>query len=432
MKIRRLPLSLKIYRGFTRQFEFLVPLLLKSRLKKDKEILERLDERKGFYRFAPMERSEVLWVHAASVGELLAILPLINTLSERGFLLIVTTMTKTSALLAEQRLPKGAIHQFIPFDTQGAMIRFFEQWKPRLGLIVESELWPNMILEAKGRDIPLFLVNARLSQKSFLRWKSKPKAIETLLKSFELILAQSGEDAERFKSLNAPHVLTVGNLKYDVPAPAYNSSKLQDLQNQIGNRPVWLAASTHPQEEDMIFETHHRLSKHIPTLLTLVVPRHPDRGEALMALAQAHNLNAIRRSQGQGVHENCAVYIADTIGELGLFFRLAPFSFMGKSYEAKGGQNPIEPIKCHSLVFHGENVENFAQVYQALNEAKAAIMIKSAKHLQQQLFYYFYNEAEATKKCEAALRQVNLFGGSYARTLKILDPYLLQWGMEKL
>ena len=426
----RLPATLAMYRTLTRTL--LQPsagLLLRYRLKHGKELAPRIAERRGESK-VPRPAGPLVWLHAASVGELMAVLPLVERIKGRGFAVLVTSGTVTSAALARQRLPHGAIHQFIPLDTPGFVERFLEHWQPSLALFVESDLWPNLILASAKRSIPLILLNGRLSERSFERWRKMPNAIEALLKRFDLCLVRTPSDAKRFGELGAPRLSVVGNLKFDVPQLPVDDSKLAALAKPLAGRPVMAAASTHPGEERAIIEVHHRLKPNFPGLATLIAPRHPERGAEIAALATARGLNVVLRSAGKVPDARTDIYICDTVGELGLIYRLAPVVFMGGSLVAHGGQNPIEAIKLGAAILHGPFISNFAEIYAALDGAKGADLVADTGRLTQRVGAWLKDADERGRVTVAAQKTVAALGGALDRTLTALDPYLVQLRLE--
>jgi 3-deoxy-D-manno-octulosonic-acid transferase len=338
----------------------------------------------------------------------------------------VTSGTVTSARLAEWRLPPGAIHQFVPYDAPRFVTRFIDHWRPDLALFAESDLWPNLITTAAARGIPLILVNGRLSKRSFARWRRMPDTIATLLGHFDLCLAQSVDDAERYGQLGATRVTTTGNLKLDVPAPPASDEALDELYYAAGSRPVIAAASTHPGEEKIIFDVHRALRQDFPGLLTLVAPRHPERGAGVVEIAHVAGLKAVARSQNQLPGADTDVYVVDTIGELGLIYRIAPIVFMGGSLVQHGGQNPIEAAKLGAAILHGPHVFNFADIYAALNGAKGATLVADAGKLRTRVAEWLHDTDARDAAADAALSTVEGLAGAYERTLAALDPYLLQ------
>jgi len=311
----RTPFTLKVYQGLTAVSVPLADLILKSRLKRGKEHPARWPERRGQTAVARPD-GPLVWLHCASVGEFLAILPLIERLDARDITMLVTSGTVTSAEVAQRRLPPDVIHQFVPMDIPQFVGRFLNHWKPDLALFVESDLWPNLITASAKRKIPMILLNGRLSERSFRRWRRMPRTIGALLGHFDLCLAQSAEDAARYAGLGAPRYVTTGNLKLDAPAPPADTEKLWTLQGAIGPRPVIAGASTHPGEEAALIDVHRRLMHSFPGLLTILVPRHPERGPGIGQIARAAGLNFVQRSTGELPDRDTEIYVADKLGEL--------------------------------------------------------------------------------------------------------------------
>src|SRR5262245_58522870 len=366
-----LPLTLYAYRLLTAAATPLAPALVSHRLKHGKELAARLNERYGESEVA-RPAGPLVWVHGASVGELLAVIPLIERIREKDFNVLCTSGTVTSASLAEQRLPEGSIHQFVPLDAPRFVRRFLDHWRPDIALFVESDLWPNLIMATAKRGIPLILVNGRMSERSFKGWRRASGTIATLLRSFDLGRAQSAVHAGRYRDLGAPRIATTGNLKLDVPEPPADAGSLKALKAAIGDRTIFAGASTHAGEETVLIEAHRRLRGSFARLLTIIAPRHPDRGHGILEIAHAAGLKGRLRSRGELPGSDTDIYIADTLGELGLIYRLAPIVFVGGSLASHGGQNPIEPIKLGAAILHGPHVWNFAEIYGALDKSHGA------------------------------------------------------------
>ena len=427
---RRLPLALRLYQLASGAGAPLAPHLLARRLNRGKEHPERLGERRGEASL-PRPSGPLIWVHGASVGEMLAVVPLIEQLRAQNFEVLVTSGTVTSAALAEHRLPDGTLHQFIPLDAPRFVGRFLDHWRPGLALFVESDLWPNLILSCAKRKVPMILINGRLSERSFSRWRRVPGAIAALLGRFDLCLTQSAADAERYSELGAPRVSSTGNLKLDVPAPPVDQAVLDRLRSIIGERPVVVAASTHPGEETAIIDAHRALRKKFPTLLTVIAPRHPARGESVADIAKASGLAAVLRSRRAQPMPDIEVYVADTLGELGLIYRLAPIVFMGGSLASHGGQNPIEAIRLGAAVLHGPHVWNFAEIYATLDDARGAELVADEAMLMARLGDWLANPAARQAVGDAAAGTLGRLGGALKRTLAALDPYLMQLRLEQ-
>src|SRR3954454_14768725 len=366
-----LPMTLRVYRKLSRAMVPLAPALIKRRLKQGKEDPERVGERRGL---SPDARPHgpLVWVHGASVGEVLAAAALIERLRALNLRILLTSGTVTSAAIVAKRFPADIIHQYVPYDSPRYVARFLDHWRPSLALFIESDLWPNLILSSAARRLPMVLINGRMSQRSFPRWRRVAGTISALLGRFDLCLAQSDVDAERFAALGSRNVVVTGNLKLDVPAPSADPVKLERIMMMTRGRPIIVAASTHPGEENILLEAHRTLAGFFPSLLTVIVPRHPNRGEAIARSIPASGLHVSLRSREELPTATTDIDVADTMGELGLFYRLAPIVFMGGSLIEHGGQNPIEAVKLGASVVHGPHVFNFSDIYEALDRAGGA------------------------------------------------------------
>ncbi|KZD23423.1 3-deoxy-D-manno-octulosonic acid transferase [Tardiphaga robiniae] len=424
-----LPITLRAYRRLSAALTPLAPVLIRQRLKKNKEDPARLDERRGI---SQIERpaGPLVWIHGASVGEVLAAAALIERLRALGMRILLTSGTVTSAEIITKRFPTDIIHQYIPYDSPRFVARFLDHWKPSLALFIESDLWPNLIISAAKRRLPMVLINARMSQRSFPRWQKFSATIGALLGRFEICLAQSETDAERFSALGSRSVVVTGNLKLDVPAPPGDAMKLDKLMAVTRGRPIIVASSTHPGEEEIIIETHKTLTSFFPNLLTVIVPRHAHRGADIAQMITVAGSQVALRSREELPHAGTDIYVADTMGELGLFYRLSPVVFMGGSLVPHGGQNPIEAVKLGASVVHGPHVFNFTDVYEALDGAGGAKLADSSEQMVKQLGQMLGNEAARDAAIEAGHRVVERLGGALDRTLHALEPYLMQLRLE--
>lgn len=369
---------LKLYAALT---EIATPLLsahLRIRCKRGKEEATRLGERTGITGM-PRPPGFLVWLHAASVGESQSALILIDALLKRdpAMHILVTTGTVTSAALMKQRLPPQALHQYAPLDHPQWVRRFMDHWRPNLALWMESELWPNTLLELQRRGIPAALVNARLSRRSFGRWRLAGSAARYVLGAFSPVLCQTARDAELFGRLGVKNATATGNLKFSAAPLPCSAEDLKTLQNAVQKRTIWLYASTHDGEEDLACRIHSRLKNRIPGLLTIIVPRHPERRDAIESLYKGYRMKTSLRSRKEIPSPDDDIYIADTLGELGLFYRLCPVACIGRSFSSDGGggHNPIEAAQLGCAVLHGPDVQNLADIYRAMNEAGAATLL---------------------------------------------------------
>jgi 3-deoxy-D-manno-octulosonic-acid transferase len=424
-----LPMTLRVYRKLSFAMVPLAPAVIKRRLKLGKEDPERVSERRGMSADI-RPAGPLVWIHGASVGEVLAAAALIEKLRALNLRILVTSGTVTSAAIVAKRFPPDVIHQYVPYDSPRYVARFLDHWRPSLALFIESDLWPNLILSSAARRLPMVLINGRMSHRSFPRWRRVSGTISALLGRFDICLAQSQVDAERFSALGSRNVLTTGNLKLDVPAPPADPAKLEKLMAVTRGRPIVLAASTHPGEEELLADAHRTLAGYFPQLLTVIVPRHPDRGDLVARTIGATGLNVALRSREELPTAVTDIYVADTMGELGLFYRLAPIVFMGRSLVEHGGQNPIEAVKLGASIVHGPHVFNFTDVYEALDAAGGARRADSPDALMKQLGRLLDDPKAREASLVAAERVVEQLGGALERTLSALEPYLLQLRLE--
>jgi 3-deoxy-D-manno-octulosonic-acid transferase len=425
-----LPMTLRLYRRLSAAAVPLAPALIKRRLKLGKEDPARVGERRGVSEDV-RPNGPLIWIHGASVGEVLAAAALIEQLRALNIRILLTSGTVTSAAIVAKRFPADIIHQYVPYDSPRYVARFLDHWRPSLALFIESDLWPNLILSSAARRLPMVLINGRMSHRSFPRWRRVNATISALLGRFDICMAQSQVDAERFAALGSRNVITTGNLKLDVPAPPADAAKLERLMSVTRGRPIIVAASTHPGEEEMLADTHRSLAGIFPQLLSVVVPRHPDRGGTIARTIGATGVRVALRSREELPTAATDIYIADTMGELGLFYRLAPIVFMGGSLVPHGGQNPIEAVKLGASIVHGPHVFNFSDVYEALDGAGGARLADSREALVKQLGQLLADPAAREISVAASARVVEQLGGALERTLAALEPYLLQLRFEK-
>lgn len=403
----------------------LAPLLLKYRAGKGKEDPARRNERLG-KPSRPRPQGRLVWVHAASVGETNVALPVIERMmkDDPALNVMLTSGTMTSAALAARRLPERAFHQFIPLDAPEYVAGFLDHWRPDFGIFTESEIWPNLILGASERKIPLALINARMSPRSMKRWRRSANLGRQLFARFDVALAQNDKVARVLRFLGTPRVITSGNLKIDAPPPPVDHAALDRLRGAIGSRPVWLASSTHKGEDGIIGQAHVALRKALPDLLTIIVPRHPDRATGIAQELEALGLKCELRSAAPVPSPECAVYIADTIGELGTFYALSPVAFIGGSLIAHGGQNPIEAVRHGAAVLTGPHTHNFVEAYAALTKADGAAVVSNADDLAAAALRLLSDEAARKGSLAGAEAAVQSLSGALEKTIAALQPYL--------
>lgn len=418
---------LSLYRIFSCLVTPLARLYLRIRRFRGKEHPARFRERLGYASAScGGNQKPLLWIHAASVGEAQSVLGLIGELRAQypQQALLVTTGTVSSAELLAARLPEGVVHQFVPVDLPQAVRRFIAYWRPDAALWVESELWPNLILSARASGCRMAIVNGRMSARSFDRWRRFPGSIRRLLSCFDLCLAQSAEDAARFQALGATHVECAGNLKYDAEPLQADAMQLETLHAQIGARPLWLAASTHPGEEAVIAQAHRMMAAAHPGLLTLIVPRHAPRGGAIATMLAKDGWRTAQRSQGDAVTPDTSFYIADTMGELGLFYRLAEIVLMGGALVPHGGQNPLEAARLSCALLLGPHMENFAAVTRELESAHACLRVESAAQIAEAAGSLLRNPQQRAALAANAFGVTHSHRGVTARVAAALRPLL--------
>lgn len=403
-----------------------VKLWVRYRLSKGLEEADRWQERFGF---SSINRpsGHLIWFHAASVGETLSLVTLVKLYKEKypDHHLLLTTTTVTAAKLVKERLEGTCLHQYVPFDVNLWVIRFLKFWKPQKAILVESEWWPNLIWQTKQSGIPLFLLNARLSDKSFQRWQSVKILAKGLLKNFDICFASLPEIEDRLKNLGAPLVKRCPHLKFSVEPLPVDQLRLETIQSVIKDRSIWIAASTHEGEEELILKAHKKLKEKFPKLLTVIIPRHPKRAAEIAQLCYKNGEEQETVCLHSQVHPNLKtnIWIGDTIGELGLFFRLSKIAFIGKSLVAPGGgHNPIEPALLKCAVLYGPYMQNFREVCQILQNT--TYTVENENDLAE-IITLLLNQSELVKeKGEQAYEVIQ----SQAKSLKELAKF---FGEEK-
>ncbi|MBV9990977.1 MAG: 3-deoxy-D-manno-octulosonic acid transferase [Alphaproteobacteria bacterium] len=416
------PGGYRLYRAATAVLTPLLPLFLRRRAGRGKEDRTRANERLG--RDLPARPGGTLiWVHGASVGECIAALPLIEALlKDESRQVLVTSGTVTSAKMMAERLPARALHQFVPIDLPSATARFLDHWRPDIGLFVDSDIWPNLVFGAAERGIKMALVNARMSDRSFQGWRWAPKTAAALLRAFDLCLAQDEEIAERFRKLGARDVRALGSLKADAPPLPADAHALDALRLAIGSRPILLAAQTHPGEDETILPAHDTLRQTLPNLLTIIVPRHVQRGPEIAMLCGTRAVR--RRAAGEMPLADTAVYVADTMGELGLFYRLASFAFVGGSLIRHGGQNPLEPARLDCAVLAGPHTFNFTSAYEAIFRLQGMGLVHSSSEIAAIAQRLLTDPAEAKRMSAAAAAAAETLGGAVGKTVAAIEQLL--------
>ncbi|MSU91935.1 3-deoxy-D-manno-octulosonic acid transferase [Rhodobacteraceae bacterium 2CG4] len=352
--------------------------VLRRRLSRGKEDPDRLHERLGRPAM-PRPEGRLAWFHAASVGESVSLLALVETLlqAQPDLRVMITTGTRTSAELIAERLPARAFHQYVPVDTGPAVRRFLAHWRPDLAVWTESELWPRLLVATRARGIPALLINARMSARSARRMGRLGAYGAALLGRFDAILAQDDAQAERLLALGAPpgRVEVTGSLKDTAQPLPHEPNALKTLVKTLAGRTVWLAASTHEGEEEMVSRAHREARRSVPGLLLILAPRHPERGPRIASDLRAEGWTVAVRSEGGKPDRNTDIYLADTLGEMGLWYRIASVSFIGGSLVDVGGHNPFEPALLGSAILTGPFIQNFETAYTRFRRAGAAVLV---------------------------------------------------------
>lgn len=420
-KGRKNTMILETYRVLSYATKPFLGLFLAWRRHKGKEDPVRGAERLGFYT-RPRPKGRLIWIHGASVGECLSHMPLIEALVQNGHQVMVTSGTVTSAAMMTKRLPKGAFHQYVPVDYPLYVRRFFKHFHPDVGFFIESDFWPNILLEARRQGTPLVLLNGRISDKSFRRWKRAKWFIRPLLACFSLTLGQTEEDARRLTVLGAPKTACVGNIKFAAVPPPIDEDELVAIRNAIGDRPTWVAGSTHSNEEDQIGDLHVRLKAKYPTLLTVIVPRHPNRCNEIERQLVKKGLTVHRRSRGEDV--NADIYLGDTIGEMGLFYRLAPLVFVGGSLVPFGGQNMLEPMRTGACTLIGPYAFNFREIVERAKAAEGLIEVPDVHGLEVSLDVLMNKHTDRQRISEKGRTFASGETAVLDRVLAVLKPWI--------
>jgi len=377
-------LLLRLYLAVSRRSASFARRALQRRQAEGKEDAGRLGERTGEASL-PRPDGQLIWFHAASVGEAASLIELLRRLQQARPTIscLVTTVTVTSAEFLADRLPETCIHQYAPMDVVPWVRRFLGHWRPDLAVWTESELWPAMLCETHAAGVPMLLINARISNRSFRRWRLLGNMARSLLSRFDRILAQDDLAAEQLTQIGAdPARMTVeGSLKEGAAPLPYVEADRVRIARAFAGRPVWLAASTHPGEEEVAIAAHARARRALPMLALILAPRHPARGDALAEALRARGNTVAQRSKAEPITADTDIYLADTLGEMGLWYRVAAVSFVGGSLADVGGHNPFEPALLGSAIIHGPHVRNFIDGYRRLAEADAAILVRNEDEL---------------------------------------------------
>ena len=391
---------------------------------------ERVEERFGFGRSRTERRA--IWIHAVSVGEVMAASTMVGELLERypHLPLVITTVTPTGARRVIDLFGDRVIHSYIPYDMPGAVRRFFDRFNPRLAVIMETELWPNLYNECGSRKVPLVLANARVSPRSVYRYRRFVGLFSETLSHGIVIAAQSQRDADRFRWIGAPPERThvVGNIKFDLELPRDLIAKGREFREvHAQRRPVWIAASTHEGEEDEVIEAHRRVVETTPDALLILVPRHPERFQAVATMLSRRRISYVTRSSAGRCEPKTQVFLGDTLGELTMFYAAADVAFVGGSLVPVGGHNALEPAAMGLPILTGPYTFNAEDIAEMLQEAKAAFQIADAQELSQQVSALLSDPALRARCGQAGRQTVADNRGALARLLELLEPLLAEF-----
>jgi 3-deoxy-D-manno-octulosonic-acid transferase len=420
---------LKLYSLLATSIKPLLRVHLRHRLKKGKELKTRINERYGR---AKRERPNgpLVWIHVASLGEAQSTIPLIQEIRKLypHIQILISYGTVTASRMMEKRFDDSIIQQFVPLDVPKWVNRFLDHWKPSLGIWIESELWPNLLRQTKKRQIPLVFLNARLSLRSYKRWQKIPQFSKNLLSSFNLCLAQTDEMAERYKNLGASNVLTIGNFKAAADPLPFDQELITKFQKDIQGRPFWLAASTHPGEDEFIIAAHQKIAQIYPDILTFIAPRHTNRREEIRMLLQKNKLNYALRSEFKSPENDTNVYLIDTMGELGSFYKLANIVFVAgsllKGPKPLGGHNPLEPALLECAISFGTDMGNTRDSADGLLKRDAAEEITSPKALSSWVIKLLEQPEIAKEMAEKARLYAEIQKEVLNRVMNHINPFL--------
>jgi len=402
------------YKLLTYFFYPLLPIYLYLRKLRNKEDKIRYKEKLSKIN-SPRGNGFLIWFHVASVGEAMSILPLIETCLEEKKInkILLTSITLSSGKILEKKYKQNikVIHQFLPLDVPVLVKKFLEHWKPNLSIFIDSEIWPNLILSTNKKKIPLLLINARITKKSFKRWKLIISFAKKIFSKFDLCIASNQESEKYLKILGAKNIKNYGNLKFSQTKNNFDNKLNPFFLSKIKNRKIWCAASTHPTEELLCAKSHIKIKKNYKNVLTVIIPRHIDRAEKIKAELANLNLQIIFYSSQDEINENTDILIIDSYGESLKFYNISKNVFVGKSLVKTlimdSGQNPIEPARFGCKIFHGPNVSNFAEIYKHLETLGATKMVNNSEELSLSIVEEF---KEDNKKNDEIAEKIQNYG----------------------
>ena len=413
------------YRSITSIFSFVFKIIIYIRKLLGKEDKSRFREKinSNYYNIKKIEEKKLAWFHCASIGEMKSIAPIAHYLAkERGMQVLVTTLTLSSSKLFPTVFNKDLIfHRFLPLDTISLVKDFLKGWKPSIVMFVDSEIWPNFLFEIKKEKIPLLLLNARLTDKSFKRWNIIRSSAISVFNCFDRFVAASEDSKNNLKKLNLKNVDYFGNLKFSVKEN-FNDKN----ENSIKNKFIWCAASTHDGEEEICIDTHIKLKKKINKVVSIIIPRHIERAKKIEKLAKNYGLDVAMLNKGKIIEESKEIVVVNTFGYLQKYFSICNDVFIGKSllkkFSGKGGQNPIEAAKSGCKVYHGPFVYNFDEVYSELAKLNISFKVSNSNELVEKLFQSYSNNNNLKLK---NLENLNIYGEKILNeNINIIEKYL--------
>ena len=356
-----------IYRILIYLIILISPLIILVRIIKNKEDKNRFKEKFCFFT-KKRSKGNLIWFHGSSVGEILSVIPLIEKLEKKKSVdtILITSSTLSSSKVLSKFKLKKTIHQFFPIDSDMLSIKFLNYWKPSMAIFIESEIWPNMIVNIKKKSLPLILLNARITKKSYTKWKMIPATSNMLFNKFDICLSQNLETKKYLKSLGAKKIKFIGNLKFSESKSQKNNNFDDRSKKIFKSRKIWCAASTHNTEERICGLAHKKLKNKYSNLVTIIIPRHIQRTKYIIDEIKDLNLKVQKRSESKKINKNTDIYIVDTYGETKSFYKICNTVFLGGSLINHGGQNPLEPARFGCKILHGPYVQNFKEVYNLL------------------------------------------------------------------
>ena len=409
-----------IYKIVTILLYPLIPIYLRIRILNNKEDGKRINERYGIAS-RKKKGNKLIWLHAASIGESLSIITLVKEIqTKNSSQILITTGTKSSAKLINQKLNKKITHQFLPLDNPLFVERFLTYWKPSIGIFVESEIWPNLILKSNEKKIKLIIINGRMTSKTFRRWSVFPSVSRKIFSCFDDCFTQDNDSLTHYQNLGVKKACHTGNLKFTSSPNKIDTIAKNKIKKIFKDRKILVAASTHPGEEDIISDITKEIRSVRKEFISVIIPRHPDRKFFIKNQALE---GIILRSHSKKINKGTSIYIADTLGELELFYSIADFIFIGGSFVNHGGQNPIEASYYGKLVHHGKFIQNFTDVYSTLKKSHITNLVKSPEELVRHIQKNYDKPKKSSKKDrlhKLKLKSQNIL----KKNMSLLNKYL--------